>query len=224
MASHPCRLYHVSEEHLKWLTSARDDVSVPRGLLRRAVTEGNQLQQHNGLAVLQGNCLAACWAGTALLVFHASGGGWHQLHLTVLEQGPASPIQVDAALKVLPRMRCVQKQWPWLHVMFSNVITSNEFGHLFCNACCQLPPWNNLVCSHQGPVPVVQVVHQVQADLSGAQILQVLAWQDPADPLVGLGSVGAAGSSCRGCLWVAVQTMYTVSLLRCQADQTGTSR
>ena len=99
MSGHPCRLYHVSEEHLKWLTSAREDITVPSGLLRGAVTEGNQLQQHDGLAALQGNCLAACWAGTALLVFHASGGGWHQLHLTVLEQGQASPIQVDAPWK-----------------------------------------------------------------------------------------------------------------------------
>ena len=139
MSGHPCRLYHVSEEHLKWLTSARDDVTVPRGLLRRAVTEGNQLQQHDGFTALQGNCLAACWACTALLVFHASGGGWHQLHLTVLEQGPTSPIQVNAAMKVRPRMRCVQKQWPRLHDKFSTVNTCSACGHVFCNPCGQLP-------------------------------------------------------------------------------------
>ena len=67
-------------------------------------------------------------------------------------------------------------------------------------------------------------MHQVQADLPEAQVLQVLAWQDPADPLAGLGSVGAADGSRRGCLWVALHTMYTVSLLHCQANQTGTSR
>ena len=70
----------------------------------------------------------------------------------------------------------------------------------------------------------MQVMHQVQADLSGAQILQVLAWQDPASPLAGLGSISAAPGSPRGCIWVAIQTMYTVSLLRCQATQTGTGR
>ena len=70
----------------------------------------------------------------------------------------------------------------------------------------------------------MQVVDQAQADLSGAQILQVLAWQDPASPLAELGPVGPATSSHSGCLWVAVHTMYTVSLLRCQANQTGTGR